>query len=259
MEMKNYSTLTRLLLAAICSALPLAGANAGTILFDGILDAGDTYDNSFQANWHNEHKNEDSIYGDGTGSGAFTYEVKWTQDEDDADNFYLYLAMPLYAKNMIFGDNVPQTELDTYDNHWLTHHSGTFAMDFKTATDSEKIVIAGITANMGGKSGDTKVVSADSSLNLIGDVSSLDYLLGGSTPICSIASCSASDIAFSFELHFALSGTARTTFLVAIQDGNTQMHLSPERGLLPAVPLPAAAWLFGSVLLGFGALKRKKA
>jgi hypothetical protein len=28
---------------------------------------------------------------------------------------------------------------------------------------------------------------------------------------------------------------------------------------VPAVPLPAAVWLFGSVLLGFGALKRKKA
>jgi hypothetical protein len=26
-----------------------------------------------------------------------------------------------------------------------------------------------------------------------------------------------------------------------------------------AVPLPAAAWLFGSALLGFGALKRRKA
>jgi hypothetical protein len=246
----------------IGSALPLAGANAGSIQFDGILNAdNDEYDNSFEAIWHNEHQNAGSIYGDGTGSGAFTYEVKWTEDVDDADNFYLYLAMPLYAKNMIFGDNVPQTELDTYDNQWSTHHSGTFAMDFKTATDSEKIVIAGITANMGGKSGDTKVVSAASSLNLIADVSSLDYLLGGSTPICSIASCSASDIAFSFELHFALSGTARTTFLAAIQTGNTEMHLSPERGLLPSspVPIPAAVWLFGSVLLGFGVLKRKKA
>ena len=33
----------------------------------------------------------------------------------------------------------------------------------------------------------------------------------------------------------------------------------PDYNVIPDVPLPAAAWLFGSALLGLGALKRKKA
>jgi len=42
------------------------------------------------------------------------------------------------------------------------------------------------------------------------------------------------------------------------EEGGSDSYVSNTGGSsIPAVPLPAAVWLFGSVLLGFGALKRK--
>jgi hypothetical protein len=255
--MKRYSTLSRLLLVAICSALPLAGANAGSVNFNGVLDAGDDYDGSFTKTWSNAHTNQPNIYGD-----TYTHTVLYTQDGDD---LYLYLDMPLYAKNMVWDE----TDSDGYVNGYVSaadqasygnqysHHTEALELDYEKATGSEKIEIGVITADIG--DGQSSSVSGYS----FEEKSSEDWLFAAVNGYdCDDEKCNGDDIPFSFEFKFALSGDNAEDFIDAlIAAGPTAMHLSPERGLLPSspVPIPAAAWLFGSVLLGFGAFRRKKA
>jgi hypothetical protein len=263
MEMKNYQTLPKLLLAAICSALPLAGANAATVLIDGVKNSNDVYTNSITTTWTNAHNTNDpqSIYGDGVNGTTFDATMWYTTD---ATNLYLYLETPIYAKNMVWGTGVSAADQASYQNQYNHHNNETLDLDYNRATGSEGIAVDGVFGDLGGS------VTADGGLGLQNDYkSSLDWLLddasltGGGTNgagyDCGTTNCNGSDVVMSFEMRFLLSGAARDAFIVDLESGITQMHLSPERGNLSAVPLPAAAWLFGSVLMGFGALKRKKA
>lgn len=49
------------------------------------------------------------------------------------------------------------------------------------------------------------------------------------------------------------------SFLLGDLDGVASLELSLSNVVLSPIPIPAAAWLFGSALLGLGAIKRSKA
>ena len=226
---------------ALCCFMPL-GTIAATVTVDGVRDGSDSYSNSFDASWTNGHKTEFSIYADGSDTTTVYYEM-------DSGSLFLYMEVPLYAKNMIWGTGA--TDVTEYQDHWLTHHGGTFVMDYNAATGSEKAVFAG---NAEAKLKDDSTNNFGG-LGLLDSATSRDWvLLNG----CDTTNCAASTVAMSFEFQFDLAIIDEDAFLAAIEDDGIVFHLSPERRI-SEVPLPAAAWLFGSALLGLGAIKRRKA
>ena len=111
---------------------------SAAVVVDGVMDGGE-YSNHFTANWINAHKTGVSIYKDWTD----TTEVWWDQD---ADNMYLYLEVPLDAKNMLYGAGCDAVCKDEYNDHYISHHPGKkIHMDYGQATGSQAAQFAVIT------------------------------------------------------------------------------------------------------------------
>ena len=150
------SGLISVLLINFC-AFHLNISNAAGVVVDGVMDAKDSYSSSFTANWYNGHKREDSMYGDGTK----TTEV---YTASTGNQLFLYMEVPIYAKNMVWGSGFDSSALIDYQDHWLTHHDGTLNMDYGTATGSEKVIFSGTAAALqGGTSGPASATSAQAS------------------------------------------------------------------------------------------------
>lgn len=230
---------------AIGSLVQIATVNAATVQVDGIKDNYDDYQSYVgDISWTNGHKTEYSDYADGEDKTGVWY----TQE---ANSLFLYMEVPIYAKNMIWGKDVTAEDILDYQDHWLTHHNGTLEINFKTATGSEKSIFAG--AVFGGY---TAELDGDTDGNYIAQyANSLDYLLGEG--ICDETDCYASNQTMSFEFEFQLDPTDGATLINAIETDGIEYHLSPERRSV--VPIPAAAWLFGSALMGMGFMRRRKA
>jgi hypothetical protein len=141
----------------IFCAFHLNISNAAGVVVDGVMDAKDSYSSSFTANWYNGHKREDSMYGDGTK----TTEV---YTASTGNQLFLYMEVPIYAKNMVWGSGFDSAALIDYQDQWLTHHNGTLNMDYGTATGSEKVIFSGYAAALqGGTSGPASATSAQAS------------------------------------------------------------------------------------------------
>jgi hypothetical protein len=239
-------------------ALQIGAANA--VVVDGVLDApgaADNYANSFVTSWTNGHQTENSIYADGLDNT----NVRYTQD---GDMLFLYMEVPLYAKNMIWGDGVTAQDILDYNGHYTTHHDDLTEITYSTATGSEKTIFNGgvgvVFAAKKGKDdkdggGGDYVGDLDGSYSGIGITeyaTSHDYLIFG-TGECDTTNCSASDTKMSFEFKFNLVAEDQDMLLDGIQTDGIEFHLSPEK-----VPVPAAVWLFGSALMGMGAIARRK-
>jgi uncharacterized membrane protein YgcG len=136
------SGLISVLLINFC-AFHLNISNAAGVVVDGVMDAKDSYSSSFTANWYNGHKREDSMYRD----GANTTEV---YTASAGNQLFLYMEVPIYAKNMIWGAGFDSAALIDYQDQWLTHHNGTLNMDYGTATGSEKVIFSGYAAALQG-------------------------------------------------------------------------------------------------------------
>ena len=225
------------------------GANAITV--DGIATAGDGYTNSFTVNWYNDHNGDDTAYGMDQGLST---DVFWAVSGGD---FYMYVAVPLYAKNMMWGDALlaDAAELDAYFyNNTHYHHSLDKVEDkaqFGTMTGSERIEWDSAEIGLDGSpdNGDWDVVAT-----------SLDWVLDNG---CDTSSCDRKDIPMAFEFRFDNFSDQDIDDLIAVmQSGFVVFHLSDERQgelSLTTVPVPAAAWLFGSALLGLFGVSKKKA
>ena len=100
------------------------------VFVDGFLDDDensntfDGYSNSFTAAWYNGHKQAGSQF---QKSGDQTTTVYYESTED---NFFLYLAAPLEAKNMIWGTGFSEEEALLYYQQWCSPNDGnTAALD----------------------------------------------------------------------------------------------------------------------------------
>lgn len=134
------------------------------ITWDGIYNSvNDAYTSSESVTWYNGHGTKNSYYNPDTTTIRYaTY----------GGYFYLYAEVPLYAKNMVWADDLSLIDpavVDSYrqgeDN--LHQDPGRFdKLDFGTATGSEKLVFDGITADLADSSGNVK--------------DSYDYLLANS-------------------------------------------------------------------------------
>ena len=263
--------------AAALILTAVSGTASASILLDGRSDGASSYGNSETVSWFNNHKTEFSIYGDSNnplGTTTIQYGVDELAGETSgAEYFFLYVEVPLYAKNMIWQDNdwkndyplsntdpnVGLTEADvaSYRVHHETHHNpGDMKLDFKTATDSSNAVfvdssgVKQFTADLAG--------NADSAFGLIGFKDSADYLLdnGISTMELSLAR----DTTMSFEFQFALDAAQNTELLNLVRNG-IEFHLSPERGLTQVIPEPSSliVWsLIGLSFAGIGRWRRRR-
>ena len=239
---------------ALCCSLPLGGANAATVTVDGIKTVADGYLKSFSFNWHNNHKVEGTAYPEG---GPQTADAYWSMS---GTTFNLYVEVPPEAKNSMWGTALiaDAAEMDAYffeNTHY--HHGANKAEDkagFKTMTESEHFLFAGNQLVSWDKDSGKQTTSGDWD----SVVTSLEWVLANG---CDTSSCDKKGISMSFEAEYLnFSEQDRIDLIAAIQGSSVMLHLSDERqGGVSEVPLPAAAWLFGSALLGLGAIKRRKA
>ena len=91
----------------------------------------------------------------------------------------------------------------------------------------------------------------DSAMATVGTLTGISPALGGSSP---------SDSTQIFAEDFALSFPSNVQFVNAVLTGSNGQVDFNNMGFtaeLSEVPLPAAAWLFGSALLGLGIFRRK--
>jgi hypothetical protein len=184
------------------------------------------------------------------------------------------------------------------DGAACTHHnkdgvggnpnSGTeqLVLDYDRAVKSEKFVLAstGLEEKKGkstkakaGKSLKAKAGKIEAKGGIVVDLgqypagntkTSVDWVIANRG--CDTTNCDASDIPMSFEKLFtdAAEKMQILSWLEDWQNGGAKpavgliAHLSPERGGvvgdIPPVPVPAAFWLFGTALVGFIGISRKR-
>lgn len=233
----NLKTINAITALAILAS-GITASYGASITLDGIYDAGsDDYANSATVTWYQGHKNEFSIYGD-FDNQSYTTTIRWGVAED-ADGimgeefFFLYVEAPLYAKNMVWGDALPEADKTPYRVHHETHHGvGDLDLDFSDATGSEKIVIV----NSGGSDEFEADLAGnvDNAFNYLDSKDSWDYLRDNTSHTETLST--ARDQVMSFEMKFELNqdGSADAMALVNFaRDNGLELHLSPERGLVP--------------------------
>lgn len=254
-------------LAITLILIAFANTTRADVTLDGVLGGGDTYSTTETVTWFNGHQTSNSIYGD-FDNQSFTTEIRYgvsqlAGDKSGEEYFFLFVEVPLYAKNMIWeegADGFPISNTDPlvglteddvapYRVHHETHHGpGDLELDFGTATGSEKVVFLDAIGGdqfMADLAGDV-----DNAFGLIGFGDSVDYLFDNN--ISTEALSLARDTTMSFEFQFTLDTLTNDELLGYARNG-LEFHLSPERGLVPE-PATVLLLAFGGIM----ALKRRR-
>lgn len=263
MKAKSKITQLKRTVAASAAVASVATVHSQTIDYDGIFSGADGYSNTEIVTWFNGH--DDTTYGD-FDSQFFNTVIRYgvgtiAGDSSGTEYFFLFAESPLEAKNMVWGDGMTNVEVSQYGSR----------LDFSKATGSEKIglrgpngeklleVDIGSSGDGGGKKDKKdkkdKDGKDDSDFGFLSFKDSVDYLLGNG--ISTEDSSSASNVTMSVEMQFALDPVKNAAVVAAARNG-LDFHLSPDRGLIPAlVPEPSSTLLFGLVAV-IGLFRRKR-
>jgi len=277
-------TLAMLFVAGTVSAAP--------INVNGVFDAGEAYTGSRSIQWYNNHH---TIYGE---SENLMNTMQYSMTANSLNLFLEvpdYARVMIWSQGVEYFDTTlcspgPGDPCGGLDSEYLElyrqgshHESGgkkKVKMDYGTQTGSEYFRLVTNSGddlcfglqNDGGHCdkddpSDRKTFTGgDTGPNTetgtaFGDVTwatSRDYVLANG---CSEAFCDRYDTTMSLELvMMGLAPGRAQEILDSITDLN--LHLSDEAAGLPAippVPIPGALWLFGSALLGFAGIRRKRA
>ena len=127
---------------------------------------------------------------------------------------------------------------------------------FRMMTGSEKIVMLD---GAGEFNLQTYADGSNGGTNALEVKTSLDYLLGlGDDSYCNLISCYAFDAPMLFEILFTKADGESVMADLLNNPYQLVFHMSPERGGLSVVSVPAAAWLFGTALIGLVGFGRKR-
>ena len=134
--------------------------------------------------------------------------------------------------------------------------NGILTMDYDTATKSEDGIFA---VNWGNYKG--KLQGEGTGVGVFDYETSHDWLIANNT--CDKTNCAASGVEMSFEWSINLNATGKDAvsqqeIIDSITNDGVIFHISPERhASVSVMPIPPAAWLFGSALVLLGWTARK--
>lgn len=236
-----------------------AGITAGSgqnLTLDGVFNpANDQYASFETVSWYNGH--DDTTYGT-FATQSYKTTIRYGVAEKAGGPagqkyFFMFADVPLYAKNMVWGAGMTDEEVSQYGKR----------LDFSGATGSEKFIFMNsngsenFTVDFGaappqGTGGNTDY--GVNGLGLIDFRDSVSYLLSnGLATSGKSGSSSAHDVTMSVEMQFALNPSANAQ-LVQLARNGINVHLSPDRGLIPE---PSTTLLFGLFSVA-GLLRRKR-
>ena len=257
-----------ILSATVLCCMPLVGANAATVTVDGVKQAGEYEGGASNGEesllWWNGHE---SIYTQAAGNMNTLY---WEINDGGGSNnvsLNIFAEVPDYARRMIWAKDckyktggsdsdcnaIPNEYLDAYEEG--SHHKDV-KMDYGTQTGSEFFEFNGLGIKIKWQDEDGNGTSDNFTW-----ATSREYLLDNG--ICTTDLCLQFDTTASIEMMWLGLGSEQDALDIIASITDMELHLSDEARGLPAVttvPVPAAAWLFGSALVGLvGVGRRKKA
>jgi len=263
---------------------------AGSFSFDGIVtnnnpadpNTPDSYTELYSVKWWDAHGGSTAYpqwQGDDLGETGATVRYGKGIDiaeagtaTENTEYSWLFLEVPLLAKNMIYQDT---KDLFTPDD--IAFYGE--VLDFDKATGSEKVVFGDTDLGDGNgkdagqilldfaKTKDYDGVDGFDDRNDSWDVidfrDSTDWLLGAGSAECGAGNdpttdCYANERTMSFEVKLAALGDS-SDLITAIETYGLAFHLSPECVAcdVSEIPVPAAFWLFGTALIGFIGFSRR--
>ena len=271
--MNNIIIFKRILPLSVSICLFLMSQFSSAAFVDGIKTEADAYTDSRVLHWYNDHH---SIYNP---DDNLTNQLFYAYD---GGNLNLFVEVPSYAKNMIWAED--KNDLDaTYVGYYEdgTHHNSWNA-SYGTAVNSEFFRLEGTgslamfsedlcfgLSDDGGNCDTSSPYANPNPADTVYWQTSLDWLLGAGSAECGditgsgandvTENCAAYDRTMSLEI--VIQGLASEADGQAIVDSisTLRLHLSDEMVGLPItqVPVPAAAWLFASALLGLTAIRKR--
>jgi len=257
----------------------VSGTVQAAVVVDGVMNELDTYTDSKDLQWYNDHNSSYTL------ADNLFNRMYYTNDTING-MLNVFIEVPIYARNMIWTGNNPSDSNDDFSDqdyvaYYLegTHHTDQKRLDHENQTGSEYFRLNGTGSLFGedlcfgvqddgghcdhGSDGVTTAQTNPTSGSDLYWQTSNDYLLDDG--ICTTSTlCEAYDQTMSIEIQFASLGLGDGAAIIE-SITSLRLHLSDEMVGLPitqppiATPVPAAFWLFGTAMAGlFGARRKAK-
>jgi len=292
---KNMSKLSAIAMVfMLCSLfMPAISTAASSVTFNGINDGSGEYQGGTSNGvesllWYNNHN---SIY---TEAANNKNDLLWEINDNSTDGWSvnIFVEVPLYARRMIWigsgdkkdpgdkddnnntGSSTPSCKHSTagaiesgcellapsgntdYLDAYLegSHHNDGVKMNYSTQTGSEYFWLESVD-EIDKIGWEVDEQDANGLTDGFSWKTSREYLFEAG--ICDEDKCLEFNRSASLELMWTGLTDASVALKKVTDIFQMELHLSDEAVGLPAVPVPAAFWLFGTALIGFIGISRR--